>query len=160
MSLAAQAITGKEATRWAASMHRHLKRELAGARFAVAAVAAVDENGDRVGVAIVTNGPRVWEGTGRCNIARVSTDGHRNACSFLLGAICRAAKALGYLEAWTYTLPSEPGTSLRAAGFEFMGDTGSNGEHNCPSRPRVPAEQPGVKLRWRKVLSGKKGGAK
>lgn len=148
-SLFARSITGKEAIRWAASIHRHLRRELAGARFAVA---AVDREGARVGVAIATSGPRAWEGTGRCNIARVATDGHPNACSFLLGAICRAAKALGYREAWTYTLPEEPGTSLRAAGFERMGTT-AGGEHARRGRDRQAAEQAGPKIRWRKVLA-------
>lgn len=146
--LSLHSVTAKDAVRWAATVHRHLRRELAGARFAVA---AVDEHGTRVGVAIVTSGPRVWEGTHRCNIARVATDGTRNACSFLLGAICRAAKALGYREAWTYALASEPGTSLRAAGFEWVGET-RGGEHGRASRPRAPAEQSGAKQRWRRVL--------
>lgn len=149
MTLEARSITGKEAVRWAADVHRHLKRELRGARFAVA---AVDASGARVGVAIVTSGPRVWEGTHRCNIARVATTGHRNACSFLLGAICRAARALGYREAWTYSLPEEPGTSLRGAGFERMGET-RGGEHSRGGRVRRAAEQPGPKVRWRKVLA-------
>ncbi len=135
------------AIKWVAQIHRHLKRELAGARFAVA---IADETGWR-GVAIVTSGPRVWEGTGRCNIARVATDGANNACSMLYGAICRAAQNLGYREAWTYTLPGEPGTSLRAAGFEDMGVT-AGGEHDRPSRRRKPAEQPAPKRRWRRVL--------
>src|SRR5574340_192720 len=109
--------TVKAAARWVAEHHRHLRRELAGARFAV----ALEEDGVWRGVALATSGPRVWEGTGRCNIARVGTDGVHNGCSMLYGAMCRAAKALGYQEAWTYTLPGEPGTSLRAAGFEDMG---------------------------------------
>lgn len=143
--------TVKDATRWVTTIHRHHKRELAGARFAVA---IVDGAGARVGVAVVTSGPQVWEGTGRCNIARVATDGTKNACSMLYGAICRAATALGYREAWTYTLPSEPGTSLKASGFEDMGLT-AGGEHDRPNQPkrrRVAAEQPSEKRRWRRVL--------
>lgn len=143
-----RACATKDAIRWCAQHHRHLRRELAGARFAVALHRA---GGERVGVAIVTSGPRVWEGTGRCNIARVATDGTRNACSMLLGAICRAAAALGYVEAWTYTLPHESGSSLRAAGFELVGTT-RGGEHDRKGRPRKSAEQPGQKLRWRRVL--------
>jgi hypothetical protein len=149
----------KDATNWCVTVHRHLRRELAGARFAVQ---IVDEDGERRGVAIVTSGPKVWEKTGRCNIARVGTDGVRNGCSMLYGAICRAAAALGYSEAWTYTLPSEPGSSLRAAGFEEMGMT-RGGEHDRPNQPkrrRKPAEQPGPKRRWRRVLSNKSGANK
>ena len=152
MTLALRPCTVKDATRWVAENHRHLRRELAGARFGVA---LVDGSGARVGVALVTSGPQVWEGTGRCNIARVATDGSRNACSMLYGAICRAAQALGCREAWTYTLPSEPGTSLRAAGFEDMGTT-DGGEHDRPNqarRRRAPAEQPSAKRRWRRVLA-------
>lgn len=40
-----------------------------------------------------------------------------NANSRLYGAICRAAKALGYRRVITYTLQEESGASLKAAGF-------------------------------------------
>jgi hypothetical protein len=50
-------------------------------------------------------------------VLRVCTLGHDNACSRLYGALARAAKALGWKRLITYTLASEPGTSLRAAGF-------------------------------------------
>lgn len=50
-------------------------------------------------------------------ITRVCTLGHENACSRLYGALCRAAAALGYDRVVTYTLASESGSSLRAAGF-------------------------------------------
>lgn len=142
-------ITVKRATAWVAEHHRHLRRELAGAMFGV----AVSVAGEIVGVALVTKGPRVWEGTGRCNIARVATNGYPNACSMLYGAICRAAKALGYREAWTYTRPDEPGTSLRAAGFRRAGVTLGNGEHDRPARARRTAEQPGIKTRWVRDLA-------
>lgn len=145
-------ITVKEATKWCVTVHRHLRRELAGARFAVA---LVDNTGNRRGVGIVTSGPRVWEGTGRCNIARIGTDGVRNGCSMLYGALCRAAQALGYREAWTYTRLDEPGASLRAAGFVECGIT-SGGEHDRPrqaKRRRRKAEQPEPKRRWVRTLA-------
>jgi hypothetical protein len=63
----------------------------------------------------------------------------------------RCAAALGYSEAWTYTLPEESGISLRAAGFEEMGIS-RGGEHDRPSRRRALAEQPGPKRRWRRQL--------
>jgi len=44
-------------------------------------------------------------------------EGNKNACSFLLGATCRIAKEMGYKKVITYTLASETGSSLRAAGF-------------------------------------------
>lgn len=57
-------------------------------------------------------------------IRRVCTDGTRNACSMLYGACCRVAKAMGYKRLVTYTLVSEPGTSLRASWFTDCGEAG------------------------------------
>ena len=45
-------------------------------------------------------------------------------CSFLYGAAARAAKALGYERIITYTLDTEPGTSLRASGWTCAGPAG------------------------------------
>lgn len=50
-------------------------------------------------------------------VLRVATDGTRNAPSALLGACARAAKAIGAARCITYTLESEGGGSLRAAGW-------------------------------------------
>lgn len=44
-------------------------------------------------------------------------DGKKNACSKLMSAAARAAKALGYHRIITYTLECESGRSLHAAGF-------------------------------------------
>lgn len=136
-----------EAKRRVAEWHRHLP-SLQGGLFA----AALDVEGEIRGVAVFGNPPRVWQGTGRGIISRVAVDGARNGCSMLYGALCRAAQALGYLEAWTYTLPDEPGTSLRAAGFEDMGVT-RGGEWSRPSRARDAAVRPEPKRRWRRVLN-------
>ncbi len=87
-------------------------------------------------------------------ISRVATIGHETACSALDGALCRAGKALGYREAWAYTLSEEPGTSLRAAGFMDMGPT-DGGEHDRPSRRRKRGTHPEKKRRWLQRLNGK-----
>lgn len=50
-------------------------------------------------------------------VNRTCTDGTRNANSMLYGAVWRAAKAMGYLRAITYTQANETGASLRAAGW-------------------------------------------
>lgn len=128
--------------------HRHLP-DLQGGLFAVS---VVDESGQCVGVGVAGNPSRVWQGSGRIVISRVATTGAENACSAIYGALCRAAKALGYKEAWTYTLPDEPGTSLRAAGFMDMGMT-AGGEHSRPSRHRSPAKRPEPKRRWLRKLA-------
>lgn len=129
--------------------HRHLP-ELQGGLFAAQ---CIDDSGACLGVAVAGNPSRVWQGTGRLVISRVATDGHENACSMLYGALCRAGKALGYREAWTYTLPDEPGTSLRAAGFMDMGLT-DGGEWDRPSRRRKAAVKPEQKRRWLRMLAG------
>lgn len=146
MRLSIEPITVKAALRVVEDWHRHLP-DLQGGLFAT----SVHVNGVLVGVAIAGNPARVWQGTGRIVVSRVATDETKNACSMLYGAICRAAQALGYREAWTYTLPEEPGVSLRAAGFEDMGLT-DGGEHDRPSRRRRPARRPDPKRRWRRVL--------
>lgn len=128
--------------------------ELQGGLFAAQ---CVTPDGACVGVAVAGNPARAWQGTGRLVISRVATDGYRNACSQLYGALCRAAKALGYAEVWTYTLPDEPGTSLRAAGFVDMGLT-DGGEWSRPSRARRAAVRPEPKRRWvRRLCSGHTG---
>ena len=68
-------------------------------------------------------------------IYRVCTDGTYNACSMLYGACARIAREMGYKRIITYTLVSEPGTSLKASGFTNCGETGG-GDWNVPSRPR------------------------
>lgn len=73
--------------------------------------------------------------------------GVQNACSMLYGAAWRAARALGYQRCGTYTLPSEGGESLKAAGWRCLGEAGG-GSWSCPSRPRVDHHPTQVKLRW------------
>ena len=140
-------VTVKAASAWIRETHRHLPN-LQGGLFAVAVY-----SGDQMrGVAVAGNPARVWQGTGRIVISRVATEGTPNACSMLYGAICRAAKALGYREAWTYTLAEEPGTSLRAAGFQDMGMTRAE-EWSRPSRARAGAVRADSKRRWMRKLS-------
>lgn len=147
--LTLRSCTVKQAQAWVKQHHRHLKK-LGGARWAVAVHDA--DTDECLGVAVVTNGPAAWEGTHKANLARVAViDGVPNACSMLYGAVCRAAKALGYSEVWTYTLEDEQGTSLRAAGFTFRGYT-SGGSHSRVGRERSDPEQGGPKGRWCREL--------
>jgi hypothetical protein len=129
--------------------HRHLP-DIQGGLFAVK---CVTPDGVCVGVGIAGNPSRVWQYEAKLVISRVATNGYENACSLIYGALCRAAKALGYIEVWTYTLPGEPGTSLRAAGFVYKGMT-DGGEHDRPSRHRAAAVRPEPKQRWLRTLSG------
>ena len=62
----------------------------------------------------------------------------------------RAAKALGYKRIITYTLASEPGTSLRAAGWKCEGKSG--GKRWTGKRSgRVPDWPEESKMRWAKM---------
>lgn len=135
-------ISVKAALKLVRAWHRHLP-DLQGGLFAV----QVRDGETCIGVGVFGNPSRVWQDSGRGVISRVATEGAENACSMIYGSLCRAAKALGYHEAWTYTLPDEPGTSLRAAGFVDMGLT-DGGEWSRPSRYRAKAVRPEQKRRW------------
>jgi hypothetical protein len=80
-------------------------------------------------------------------VTRCCTDGTKNACSMLYGAAWRAAKAMGYLRLITYTLQTEPGTSLKSAGWKEIGTAGGGG-WNRPSRHRVDKAPTQLKLLW------------
>jgi hypothetical protein len=142
LRLAVAPITLKAAYAYVFKHHRHAKK-IQGALFAVAA----EVNGQLVGVAIVARpvAPKLQDGR-TVEIRRCCTDGTRNACSFLYRVCVRVACAMGYRRVLTYTLETEPGASLRGAGFVITRRT--KAEHwNRPSRPRE--EQPiQRKLRW------------
>lgn len=70
-----------------------------------------------------------------------------NACSFLYGKAARAALAMGYQRIGTYTLKSEPGTSLKAAGWALIGETPGK-SWSVPSRPREDKHPIEPKLLW------------
>jgi hypothetical protein len=147
-------ITGKAAIRFIADHHRHLTK-LQGALFAV----AVERGGEIVAVGTAGNPARVWQGTGRIVISRVAAlpgeDIRGHACSYcsrIYGALTRAARELGYVEAWSYTLPDEDGRSLLGAGFWHMGFT-SGGEWSRESRQRELAICSDRKGRWVKPLT-------
>lgn len=93
-------------------------------------------------------------------IIRVCSDGTDNACSKAYGALCRAATALGYRHAISYTLASEPGTSLKAAGFEVEAVCTDERGWDRPGRPRQEVDLFGIeatpheaKLRWGRRLA-------
>jgi hypothetical protein len=114
-------VTHGQANAFVAHFHRHTGA-LPSSRIAVA---AIDEQGRVVGVAIAGWPKARGHGTDglTLEVSRVCTDGTYNACSFLYGHITRAAKALGYRRLVTYTLASEPGTSLKASGWRLIAET-------------------------------------
>lgn len=87
-------ISLKEANAFVEQHHRHHKH-VAGHKFSIAA-----SDGDKiVGVAIVGRPiSRYLDDGWTLEVNRLSTDGTRNACSFLYAAAWRCAKNMGYKE--------------------------------------------------------------
>lgn len=69
-------------------------------------------------------------------VTRVASDGTVNACSMLYGACARAAFALGFRRVITYTQATEPGSSLRAAGYRVIASRPPRAGWHTVSRPR------------------------
>lgn len=148
--LAVFPMTLKQANELVATLHRHHK-PVVGHRFSIGACDL--KTGSTVGAAIVGRPvARMTDQYTQCEITRLVTDGSKNACSLLYAACARIAKEMGYLGIQTFILESEPGTSLKAAGWKFMGLT-SGGDWNRPSRGGRRTDQPMVKKQlWRKSL--------
>jgi hypothetical protein len=120
------------ARRFVGRHHRH-NIPPQGGLFAV----GVATSGELCGVAIIGRPvARKLDDGQTCEITRVATTGERNACSILYGAAARAARALGYRKILTYTLETEPGTSLMAAGWKRVAETPARATWSVPSRPR------------------------
>lgn len=90
-----------------------------------------------------------------CEVVRLCVlDGYQNACSLLYAKCARIAKEFGYAKIITYTLVTEPGTSLRAVGWTHTAQVKGR-QWNCPSRPRqllLPEFQNLAKMRWERTL--------
>jgi hypothetical protein len=133
-----------EARAFIARHHRHHLPPI-GHRFSLA---VADEAGAVRGVATVGRPvSRMLDDGWTLEVTRVATDGCPNACSALYGATWRATKALGYRRLVTYTLASEPGSSLRAAGWRVVAET-AGGTWTRDSRPRIDKHPLQHKLRW------------
>jgi hypothetical protein len=144
-------VTLEQANDYVRRLHRH-NGKLPGALFSVG---VADADGVLRGVAIIGNpaAPALQDGV-LAEIRRVCTDGTRNACSMLYGTARRAARAMGRRPVITYTLATESGASLRAAGFRVdKTDAGGPAHlwHNRPGRAVLPTDSDliGGKLRWR-----------
>lgn len=144
----------KEARAFIARHHRTHRRLKVIARFAVGA-----SRESEVVAAAITGNPKSralqdgWtaEVVRVCSIdARPDGDHASCACSMLYAASWRAARALGFRRAVTYTLPSEGGASLRAAGWTLIGEAGG-GSWSRVDRPRVDDHPTQIKLRWERV---------
>ncbi len=74
-----------------------------------------------------------------------------NACSQMYGEAARNAQAMGYQKIITYTLITEEGTALKAAGWQKE-LVSSGGTWDRPSRYRKQKSPTVPKIRWAKYL--------
>ena len=126
--------------------HRH-HGPVRGAKFCIA-VAAESEV---VGVAIIGRPrARMLDDGWTLEVNRSCTLGTKNACSMLYGACRRIALEMGYKRLITYTLSTESGESLIAAGWKRTGLTRAE-SWSRQSRPRTDARPPEVKVRWEAI---------
>lgn len=139
-----QPITFREACAYIAEHHRHHQPPI-GHKFSI----AVNDGATMVVGVIMVGRPvnRHLDNGWTAEVTRCCTDGMKNAASMLYAAAWRAARAIGYKRLITYTLATESGTSLKAAGWRVLYQT-RGGSWNCPSRPRVNTHPCGQKLLW------------
>ena len=134
-----------DAKEYVAQLHRHHRPPVGG----LFSLAVANGDGKVCGVAIVGRPiARRSDDGWTAEVTRVATDGTRNACSILYGAAWRAARALGYKQLITYTLPEEGGASLRGAGWTCLGKAGNGRGWSVPSRPRVDKHPTQIKMKW------------
>jgi hypothetical protein len=143
MALSVVPMTLREARAYVTEHHRH-HRAPQGGLFAIGA----SEGETIVGVVIVGMPiARMLADGWTVEVTRLASDGSKNVCSMLYRAAWRAARAMGYRRLVTYILETEPGTSLKAAGFVCIGTT-DGGSWSRVGRPRVDLHPMQPKLRW------------
>lgn len=156
MMLDVRPITLRDARRFIGMHHRHSMAP----RGWLFGVQLVDGGSETRAVAVASRPVAQALQDGRTiEVTRVCTLGDHNAASRCYGALCRAAKALGYARAVTYTLADEPGTSPRAAGFtkagevaggrSWRGRASSAYPENLLGEAATPVEG---KVRWERML--------
>jgi hypothetical protein len=129
MGLQVQPVDFTEACAFVKTLHRHHRPPL-GSKLQI----GVNDGEKLVGV-IIAGRPvaRMLDDGLTLEVTRCCTDGTRNACSILYAHAWKAGRALGYRRMVTYTLPSEGGASLKAAGWVCVGEA-EGGKWTRPSR--------------------------
>lgn len=140
-------ITLREANSFVDRHHRHHKA-VTGHKFSI----GCSQDGQLVGVAIMGRPVSRYLDDGlTLEVNRLCPTGEKNVCSMLYAAAARAAKAMGYRKIITYTLDTEPGTSLWAAGWMCAGPAGGE-RWTGQRRPAADLYPPQMKLRYEKLL--------
>lgn len=142
-------VTFRYAANYINCLHRHNVAPQ-GHKFSVALESV---EGRTVGVLIASEPKARRQNDGRTlEINRCCADPrYHNVCSALIGRAVRMGKEMGYTRFISYTLESEYGSTLKAAGFKLDGIVkGRAGGWDSPSRRRdLPERYPaGDKKRW------------
>jgi len=150
-------ITFKAASEFVKRLHRHNKPPT-GHKFSIG---LASDTGEIVGVAMAGRPvAREFDNGTTIEVNRTCTDGTANANSMLYGAVWRAAKAMGYVRAITYTQADETGASLRAVGWRRVKDLPARGNWAESSGPackvkRDPIGNGGVsRVLWEITANG------
>lgn len=140
-------LTFKEAKFFIDRFHRH-HRPPTGGLFAIGCSCGSDV----VGVAVVGRPlARLLDDGWTVEVTRLCTDGTiPHVASKLYAACWRAARAMGWRRLVTYTLNTESGVSIKAAGWKCIGEVRGGG-WNRKSRPRVDLHPTQNKIRWEKA---------
>ena len=141
-------ISLRDANAFVLAHHRH-SGQVRGCKFCVA---VVDDLDAVHGVAIVGRpvARRLDDGK-TAEVTRLCTDGIANGCSFLYSRCARIAKLMGYQKIITYTLDTENGASLRAAGWKCTGLAGGK-RWTGSRRPAADLYPAQLKYRYEKTI--------
>lgn len=140
----------KRANAFVSRHHRH-SMPTQGHKFSIGLTA----DGELVGVAIAGRPISRHRDDGRTieilRVCVVEDAAPQNACSMLYGACCRAGRAMGYIRAVTYSLQTETGASLRAAGFRVIREVPAQ-SWDSPSRPRKDRHELRDRRCWERCI--------
>ena len=141
-------ITLKAANAFVTQYHRHHKASV-GHKFSI----GLSEDDVLIGVAIM--GRPVARGSDNgftIEVARLCTNGAKNACSMLYQAAARSSKELGYNKIQTYILQIESGTSLKASGWKMEAVTAGGQWKHTDGKERRTDQPTMPKQRWVREL--------
>ena len=141
----------REANAAISAWHRHHKPVI-GHRFSLG---VIDSDGVLHAVAVVGRPVARLAGHPRdvAEVTRLASDGTPNSCSMLYGAAVAACRAMGFVRIQTYTLESEVGVTLRAAGWEYDGKAGGGQWKHTDGKPRRTDQPTETKRRWSRTWS-------
>ncbi len=144
-------VTYRTACYFIRTHHRHLPPPQ-GHKFSLG---LTQPGGQLVGVAMIGRPvARHLDDGLTAQVTWLCTDATRHACSALLSAAWRTARAMGYQQMITYTRADEPGTSLRAAGWHPIATRPARPGWDTPSRPRRGGGTDGTaRVLWRVTVA-------